>query len=166
MHLFVGYVERSVMMRTLYSARVRPHLDCCVHVFSTRAVEWLEREQWRATKKTEGLSYEEGLRELGMLSSEEKAWGRLWGGGGGVINVHKYLKGGCKEHGAKLFSVVLSARTRDSGHPLKHRRHCLNSRKHILLSGQLSTAAHYPGRLWGLSLLEILHLDMVLGNWL
>lgn len=38
-----------------------------------------------------------------------------------LTNVFKYLKGGCKER-AKLFSVVLSAKTRGSGHKLQNKR--------------------------------------------
>lgn len=36
------------------------------------------------------------------------------------MNVYKYLKGVCKVYGAKLFSVVPSARTRGNGNKLKH----------------------------------------------
>ncbi|KAK4830764.1 hypothetical protein QYF61_013253 [Mycteria americana] len=57
---------------------------------------------------------------------EEKAWGR------DLINVYKYLKGGCKDDKASLFSVLLSDRTRGNGHKLKHKRFCLNMRKHFL----------------------------------
>lgn len=41
-----------------------------------------------------------------------------------------YLKGRCKEGRARLFSVVLSGKTRGSGYKLEHRRF-LNSRKHF-----------------------------------
>lgn len=39
-----------------------------------------------------------------------------------LSDVHRYLKGGWKEERARLFSVVLNNRTRDSGHKLKHKR--------------------------------------------
>ncbi|GAB0180739.1 hypothetical protein GRJ2_000539200 [Grus japonensis] len=55
---------------------------------------------------------------------EEKAQGDL-------INVYKYLKRGCKEDGARVFSVVPSARTRGNGHNLKHWRFPLNISKYF-----------------------------------
>jgi len=56
---------------------------------------------------------------------EEKARGDL-------MNVHKYLKGGWKQDGARLISVVAYDRTRGNGHKLKHGRCCLNIREHFL----------------------------------
>jgi len=111
-----------------------------------------------ATKMINGLehlSYEEKLRELALLSLEER---RLRGD---LTNVYKYLKGGCKEDRAMLFSVVPRHGIRGSRQKTKHRRFCLNMNKHFFT---VRVTKH-----WNRSpTLEIFKscLDTVLGNWL
>jgi len=67
-------------------------------------------------------SYEERLRELGLFSLEKR---RLrWD----LINVHKYLREGCREDRARLF-MAPSAMTRGSGHKVEQKRLRLSIRQ-------------------------------------
>lgn len=110
--------------------------------------------QQRATKMIKSLedfSHEKRLRELGLFS---------------LVNVCKYLKGGCKESRARLFSVVLNDRIINNGHKLKHGRFLPNIRKHFFTVRMTEHWYTLPREVMDSPTLEVLKicLDTVLGN--
>jgi len=112
-------------------------------------------------KGLEYLSCEERLRAGTVQPGEEKDQGNL-------VNVHKYLKGGCKEDGARLFSVVPRDTTRGNGHKPKHKRFPLNIRKQFFTVRVIKHWNKLPRNVVKSQFLEIFksYLDMVLGKQL
>ncbi|PKU44690.1 rna-directed dna polymerase from mobile element jockey-like [Limosa lapponica baueri] len=95
----LGCIKRSMASRArevilpLCSALVRPHLECCVQLWSPqhrRDMDLLERVQQRATKMIrwlEHLCYENRPRELGVFSLEKRKFQ------GDLTMAFQYLKG-------------------------------------------------------------------------
>ncbi|KAK4831116.1 hypothetical protein QYF61_015419 [Mycteria americana] len=100
----------------LYSALVRPHLQCCIQLWNPqhkKDMELLEQH----------LCYEDKLRQLGLFSLEKR---RLWGD---LIAAFQYLKGAYKKDGDRLFSKACCDRTRGNGFKLREGRFRLDLRK-------------------------------------
>ena len=131
----LGCIKRSMASRSrevilfFYSVLVRPHLEYCIQMWSTqyrRGIDLLEHVQKMATKMIQGveqLSYEDRLRELGLISLEKR---RLQGD---LIAAFQYLKGSFRKEGNRLFSRVCGDRIRGNGFKIKKGRFRLHIRK-------------------------------------
>ncbi|KAK4818686.1 hypothetical protein QYF61_017907 [Mycteria americana] len=155
----LGCVRQSIASRRrevilpLGSALGRPPLECCVQCWAPqdkRDTDIVDRVQRRATKMRKALEH------------------LCWKAQGGLINVDKYLRGGCKADGARLFPVVPGDRTRGHGHKLRHSRVPLNIRKRFLTARVTEHWHRLPREVVESPSLEIFksRLDTVLGNQL
>ncbi|KAJ7399317.1 hypothetical protein BTVI_116116 [Pitangus sulphuratus] len=129
----LGCSRKSIASRSrkvilpLYSTLLR-HIQSCAQFWDPRDkrnMELLEQVESRAAKGLKHLSYEERLRDLDLFSLKKRQLRD------DLINIYKYLKGGCPEDEARLFPVVPSNSTSVSGHKLKHRKFYMNKRKNL-----------------------------------
>ncbi|KAJ7395117.1 hypothetical protein BTVI_157924 [Pitangus sulphuratus] len=99
----------------LYSALVRPHLECSIQLWSPqhwKDIDLLEQVQ-RMAGRMEHLLYEKRLRQLVLFTSEKR---RLWGD---LIAAFQYLKGAYKKAGEQLLTRAYKDRTRGNGFKLR-----------------------------------------------
>lgn len=90
----------------------------------------------------EYLSDEERLKEPGLFSLEKN---RLRGD---LINTCKYLKGECKQDGARLFLVMLRDRMRSNDQKLKHKKFDLNMSKNFFTLKVALKVNFFTLKLW------------------
>ncbi|KAK4831278.1 hypothetical protein QYF61_016748 [Mycteria americana] len=133
----LGCIKRSVASRlrevtvSLYSVLVRPQLKHYVQLWGPqhkKDMDLLKQVQRRAMKMIKGLehlSYEDRLRELGLLSLEKR---RLQGD---LIAGFQYLKGPYRKDGEGLLIRECSDRTMGNGFKLKECSFRLDIRKKL-----------------------------------
>ena len=129
---------------------------------------WRVIESYWSTMSSSGFPVQEGLGHIGKSPVEGHQddggtgallWGKTERAGavqaaeekapGGLLCVCKYLKGGCGQDRARLFSVLPSAGTRGNVHKLEHRRFPVNIRKQFCaVCVWLSAGTGCPERLW------------------
>ncbi|KAJ7411152.1 hypothetical protein WISP_104064 [Willisornis vidua] len=126
-----GQQVREVIL-PLCSALLRPQLEDCVQFWSPQIKKVGPAEITKMMRGLDHFSYEERLRELSLVSLEERRL-RV-----DLVNPYKCLQG-LSEDGARLFSVMSRNRTRSNSHKLNKKFH-INMRKNFFM---LRVAEHW-----------------------
>ena len=113
----LGCIKKGVASREkeVTVPLVRLHLEYCIQAWGPQyrkdveLLEWVQRRATKMIRGLENLSYEERLRELGMLSLEKRKLQR------DLIVAFQYLKGAYKQEGEQMFTRVDSDRTGQGG---------------------------------------------------
>ena len=109
--------DREVIV-PLYSVPVRLHLEYRIQAWGPQyskdgeLLEWVQRRATKVIRGLEHLFYEEGLRELGLFSLENRRFQ------GYLIVAFQCLKGAYKQEGKQWCTRVDSGRTRGNGFKL------------------------------------------------
>ena len=127
-NMMLGLISRNItyrspdVMKKLYTAFVRPHLEYAVQFWSPNYIKdqsLLERVQRRATKQIpslRSLSYDERLKQLDMFSLEKRRTR------GDLIEVFKILNQFDKINPEALFEINSTTITRSNGMKLRGQR--------------------------------------------
>lgn len=146
----LGAINRNVMykskyvIRKLYCAYVRPHLEYCIQAWSPyhqKDKKLLERVQRRATKMVKGfryLSYEERLQGLSLKSLSYRRHKA------DMVQVFKCIKGIDKTNSGSMFTFSNTGKTRGHKYKLQKQKFRTGIRQHFFSQRVINSWNNLP----------------------